>query len=146
MTSIRSFFIIIFLLNSCSNDESRFLINETGEYWELREVNFHNVQNYERPFTHLVFKKNNEYQLFSNKKTSFDSLTSDAFVNEEWFWNENQELNMSGFRKMKVVKLDKDTLEFFSDRVQYLFVKVSDSEISIGGELTWIFSETKTKK
>ncbi|WP_341903564.1 hypothetical protein [Fluviicola taffensis] len=130
MKSIRSFFIIIFLLNSCSNDESRFLINETGEYWELREVNFNNVQNYERPFTHLVFKKNHEYQLFSNKKTSFDSLPSDAIINEEWFWNENQELNMSGFRKLKVVKLDKDTLEFFSDRIQYLFVKVSDSEIS----------------
>lgn len=130
MKLIRFLFIIIYLLNSCSNDESRFLINEKGEYWELREVNYINVQNYERPFTHLVFKKNNEYKLFSNKITCFDSLPSDDNLNEEWFWNENQELNMSGFRKMKVVKLDKDTLEFFSDRVQYLFVKVLDSEIS----------------
>jgi hypothetical protein len=69
----------------------------------------------------LYIFKNEKYDLFRLKKSSFDSLYSDVEIEKNWYYD--NQLQLSGFGKMRIVKLDQSSFVFYSARTKYEFKK-----------------------
>lgn len=114
-------FILISLATySCKQDELTF-INKENEYWELIKINDHKINYCVEPFTGLYFFKNEKYDLFRLKKSSFDSLYSDIEIENNWYYD--KQLHVSGFSTLRIVKLDQRSFIFYAARTKYEFKK-----------------------
>lgn len=117
---------IAFLLLSCDQKSAitkpeYLFINNENEYWELIKINDHKINYRVEPFTGLYFFKNEKYDLFRLKKSSFDSLYSDVEIEKDWYYN--KQLHVLGFGILRIVKLDQRSFIFYSRRTKYEFKK-----------------------
>ncbi len=114
------FLLISIFTYACKQDVSTF-INDKNEYWELIKINDHKINYRVEPFTGLYFFKNEKYDLFRLKESSFDSLYSDVEIEKNWYYD--KQLHVIGFGTLRIVKLDQRSFIFYSRRTKYEFKK-----------------------
>jgi hypothetical protein len=120
MRKFKVFLLLSIFICACNQDVATFINNE-NEYWELIKVNDQKINYRVRAFTGLYIFKNEKYDLFRLKKSSFDSLYSDVEIEKNWYYD--NQLQLSGFGKMRIVKLDQSSFVFYSARTKYEFKK-----------------------
>jgi hypothetical protein len=114
------------VIHGCQTNEARSgdiltFINNENDYWELIKTNDHKINYRVRAFTGLYFFKNEKYDLFRLKESSFDSLYSDVEVEKKWYFD--KQLHVIGFGALRIVKLDQRSFIFYSRRTKYEFKK-----------------------
>lgn len=120
MRKLLVFLLLSIFTCSCIQEVTSFINNE-NEYWELIKINDHKINYCVEPFTGLYFFKNEKYDLFRLKKSSFDSMYSDIEIENNWYFD--NQLHVSGFGTLRIVKLDQSSLIFYSARTKYEFKK-----------------------
>jgi len=118
--------LFLLVIHGCQTNEARSgdvltFINNENEYWELIKINDHKINYRVEPFTGLYFFKNEKYDLFRLKESSFDSLYSDVEVEKKWYFD--KQLHVIGFGTLRIVKLDQRSFIFYSKRTKYEFKK-----------------------
>jgi hypothetical protein len=114
-------FLLISIFNCACNQDVATFINNENEYWELIKINDFKINYRVRAFTGLYFFKNEKYDLFRLKESSFDSLYSDVEVEKKWYFD--KQLHVIGFGTLRIVKLDQRSFIFYSRRTKYEFKK-----------------------
>ena len=120
------FLLFLLVIQGCHTNSARSgdiltFINNENDYWELIKINDHKINYRVEPFTGLYFFKNEKYDLFRLKKSSFDSLYSDVEIEKDWYYN--KQLHVLGFCILRIVKLDQRSFIFYSRRTKYEFKK-----------------------
>jgi hypothetical protein len=114
-------FLLISIFTCACNQDVATFINDKNEYWELIKTNDHKINYRVRAFTGLYFFKNEKYDLFRLKESSFDSVYSDVEIEKNWYYD--NKLHVIGFGTLSIVKLDQRSFIFYSRRTKYEFKK-----------------------
>lgn len=105
------FFILIF--NSCS-EKNRMIkcLTYPKREWVLYRVNKKILKN-EFSKDRIIFHKDSSYEFFKREKgEKITSSNFDVIIEDKWYFNENNNLYISGYEGLKILTLNNNVFKF----------------------------------
>lgn len=115
--------LILLVLFGCKGKVNKddFILNGLNHEWRLEKFNEKsNMINFNRLY--IVFHDDGTYEIYHKEKGQRVFSTSDNIIEHKWYFDNFNNLYISTFPNLKLIKLDKNKLEFKFRKEKYAFV------------------------